>query len=256
MKNTISTIAIIAIAALSGYNYVQNKMIKNAAPMGSAPATESKVSEEQISKFILENPSVIIESLENYKVQMMQEQEDLIKSQINENADKIYTENSFVIGNPDAEVKLVEFFDYNCGYCKKAAAILKELVKKNPNVKIYMKDMPILSESSVEAAKAAVAAGLLGKYEEFSFALMQQEGALNEDAFREIATKVGIDPNELIEMTNSEKVVEILMDNRMAASLIGLKGTPTILIEKDLYNGEFSIEGFEKAVREKLEETM
>ncbi|MCT4575246.1 MAG: DsbA family protein [Alphaproteobacteria bacterium] len=255
MKNTISTIAILAIAALSGYNYVQNKMINNKS-IGSIPTIESKINKEEISKFILENPNVIIESLENYKVKMMQEQEDLIKSQIKENADKIYTENSFVIGNPDAEIKLVEFFDYNCGYCKKAANILKELVKKNPNVKIYMKDMPILSESSVEAAKASVAAGLLGKYEEFSFALMKKEGPLNEEVFRAIAAEIELDPNELIEMTNSEKVVEILMDNRMAASLIGLKGTPTILIETDLYNGEFSIEGFEKAIREKLEEIM
>ncbi len=244
-KEIINTIAIIALAL---------GVLYNAKQINNTETTEiSSGMEAEFSQLLLENPQTIIDSLEQYKLQLAEDSAKEVKIQVKKNYDKIYSENSFVIGNPDAEIKMVEFFDYNCGYCKKSAKVMAQLVKENPNVKIYMKDIPILGANSMEAAKAAVAAGLMGKYKEYSSALMAHKGKFDEKAFRAIAEEVGLDDNELIEMTNSKKVSDILMDNRMAASIVGLQGTPTLLIETNTYRGPHTMEDLQIAIRVAME---
>ena len=243
------------LAAGIGFNYTYGTRAIRALNNGSTVAP-TQTANVDVESFLLENPQAIINSLENYKISMIEKQVSDIEAQVAKNYDKIYSDNSFVIGNPDAEIKMVEFFDYNCGYCKQVAPIMAQLAEENPNVQIYLKDTPILGQSSTDAAKAAVAAGLLGKYKEYSTGLMLYKGTLNETAFRAVALEVGLNDNELIEMTNSDRVSEILMENRLAASLAGLQGTPTIFIESELYQGDFSKEDFSRIIRSKMEAKM
>jgi protein-disulfide isomerase len=252
-KDILFVVGFAALAAGVGFNYTYGTKAINTLKT-TAPVTAQQ--EVDIKGFLMENPEAIINSLETFKISMMEQQKKDIEAQVAKNYDKIYSDNSFVIGNPDADIKMVEFFDYNCGYCKQVSSVLTQLAEENPNIQIYLKDTPILGQSSLEAAKAGVAAGLLGKYKEYSAGLMAYEGTLDEKAFRKVATQVGLDSNELIEMTSSERVSEILMDNRMAASLAGLQGTPTIFIETELYQGNFSIEDISRIIRAKMEEKM
>jgi protein-disulfide isomerase len=254
-KDLLFVIGFAGLAACVGYNYTYGtksiQRLEKSTNISITPSSSDNSTD--MKQFLLDNPTAIIDSLENYKTEMMANQEKEIQTQIVKNYDKIYSDNSFTIGNPDAEIKIVEFFDYKCGYCKVAAKTIEKLVAENPNVQVYMKDMPILSEASMEAAKAAVAAGFLGKYKEYSKALMETKDELNEETFRKIAKEVGVDGNELIEMTNSEKVSELLMENRMAATIVGLQGTPTILIEGTTYRGDFSLGSLQEAIRTEME---
>jgi len=251
MKEVVFGVVTLALIGAVSFNYVSiKKLDKTEVKVTGSVAAPSG---EDFKNYIMSNPEVIVSSLEGLQKRMAEERNASVEKNVANNMDKIYTDNSFVIGNPDAEIKMVEFFDYRCSHCKSVSSTLNDLVKENPNVKIYMKDMPILGQDSLEAAKAAVAAGFLGKYSEFHDALFAYNGKLDTKAFREIATKVGLNPDELIEMTNSDKVSQILMENRMAASIVELQGTPTIFIEDKMYSGMPSKEGFEEAIRSAME---
>lgn len=256
-KNILLAVGFAALTASVSFNYNYGtksiRALENSNIQLSAPTMDT---DSAIKEFILDHPEVLIESLEKFRVSSMQKQVQEIENQVVKNYDLFYGDDSFVMGNPDAEIKIVEFFDYRCGYCKKVAETFRQLVKENPNVKVYMKDIPIMGGESVEAAKAAVAAGLLGKYKEYSHALLNTDKPLNEETFREIAKEVGLNANELIEMMSSENVAEILMKNRMLASMINLQGTPTIFIETQMYQGDLSLGDFSTIIREKMKDKM
>lgn len=143
-----------------------------------------------------------------------------------------------IMGNPNGDVTVIEFFDYQCPFCKAAEPRLKELVKKDGNIKFVIKDFPILSPVSIVASKAALAADMQGKHAEFHNALMGHRGPL-EDAARvfKIAGNVGLDIEQLKQDMNSTAVTDQLFENFNLARKLRINVVPGYIVEDKVLSG-------------------
>ena len=131
-----------------------------------------------VKDYLLKNPEVIIEMQTALEAKMEKEQAEKLKSFMSENAKDIYrSPNASVAGNPNGDITVVEFFDYNCGYCKRGLPELQKLIENDKRVRVVFKELPILSKGSEEAARVALAAKRQGKYWEFHQALHERQGA-------------------------------------------------------------------------------
>src|SRR5690606_16749914 len=147
-----------------------------------------------------------------------------------------------VIGNPAGDVTLVEFFDYRCPYCKRASATLAQLVEEDPKLRVVMKEFPILSQESVQAARAALAARQQGKYEAFHFALMQGGGGFSDEEILLVAEQVGLDTGALQQAMRDPAVEALLRDVNGLAGELGITGTLAFVIGDTLIPGAVGIE--------------
>lgn len=132
---------------------------------------------------------------------------------------------------------MVEFFDYNCGYCRKALEEIKIVLKDEKNLKIIFMDMPILGPPSLEAAKWSLAAHKQGKYFEYHQALLEFDGQKNEKTLKKLAKKVGLDVKKLEKEKDSKDIAAILDKNIQQAQNLGIRGTPGFILDGQLYPG-------------------
>ena len=140
-------------------------------------------------------------------------------------------------GEENASVILVEFFDYNCGYCKKSLDAITNILKSYNNIKVSFRDYPILSTTSTSAAKAALAAQKQGKYFNFHSNLMKFQGNLTEEDIFNIAKSSGLKIKQLKLDMDDPEIVTIINDTRDLAKSLGIRGTPTFLINGKLFAG-------------------
>lgn len=219
----------------------------NAAPAAAqdaakkdAPSVLTRGDIENIVRdFINENPKLILSSVEAYQQRtMMEEQSAAIKI----NKDRLYrNERSPFIGNEKGDVVMVEFFDYNCGYCKKVLPELQALVKEDPNIKIVFKDLPILGPSSELAAKWALAAHRQNKYFDFHTRVMTHQGQLNADVLTKIATDIGLNVDKAREEAEGTDVLMSLEQNRTLASQLNINGTPAFVLGEEIVPGALPV---------------
>ena len=142
-----------------------------------------------------------------------------------------------VMGNPDGSIIVYEFSDYNCGYCKRVFPDLMAVLDADPSLRLVIKEFPILAESSVLAARAAIAAQAQKKFPAFHKALMGWRGRLDGDAINNVAKKVGLDTKQLQKDMQDERTDFILNRTRQAASALDLRGTPALIIGKNIIPG-------------------
>ena len=140
-------------------------------------------------------------------------------------------------GNPQGAVTLVEFFDYQCGYCKAEVAELKKLLQADPDIRLVYKDLPILGPVSTFAARAALAARKQGKHEAFHAALMAASERLTEQGVFQIAAQVGLDAARLEKDMADPAVAEILARNDRLRGALGIRGTPALIVGTELVPG-------------------
>ena len=199
--------------------------------------------ETVIKEYILENPEILIEALNAYEANRRAAEAERQKLAVVENLDALTNDpSSPSIGNPDGDVVLVEFFDYRCGYCRASAPRLQAAIKSDPNLRVVMKEFPILSEESITGARAALAAGMQGKYEEFHFALMNNSGDLSDGYLRRLANQLGIDADRMAEDMESDQVAEAIARNRALAQQLGINGTPAFIIGEELIPGAVELD--------------
>lgn len=141
------------------------------------------------------------------------------------------------IGNPDGDVVIVEFFDYQCPFCKAAEPRLKELVKTDGNIKFVIKDFPILSPVSVVAAKAALASREQGMHEEFHTAMMAHRGQIDEARVFRIAGNVGLDVDQLKVGMNAPEVADQLIENFNLARKLKISVVPGYIVGNTVLSG-------------------
>jgi len=150
---------------------------------------------------------------------------------INNYSDDLYfNENDFVIGNEDAEVTVVEFFDYNCGYCERALADLIKLIDSNPNIKVVLKEYPILNDNSYDLAKLSLSAGLQGKYFEFHSILLSTKGTVSYDQALKIAADIGLDILKLEDDFKSQQVNDTIANTKVLGYSLAVSGTPAYFV--------------------------
>lgn len=150
-----------------------------------------------------------------------------------------------VVGNPKGDVTLVEFFDYNCGYCKKALSDLQELIKEDPNLRVVLKEFPVLGPGSVEAAQVAVAVRLAApdKYMAFHQKLLNSRGQVDRAKALAAAKDVGIDPAAIQKFSSSPELNATLDESMQIAEALALSGTPSYVVGDEVVVGAV---GFDK----------
>ncbi len=211
--------------------------------LASAPAfaktfnTEQKTEIEAIIKeYVFENPQIIIDALENMQKKMMEERKEKAKKALKENRKEVEAGNTF-IGNKNGKIVIIEFFDYNCGYCRSMSETFRKKIDEHKDLKIVMKELPSLSADSAEASKIAIAASMQGKYSEINKELMNFQGQNNKETAMNIAEKLGLDMKKLAKDAESDEVKKILENNRELATTLGSQAVPTIIIGEEVVMG-------------------
>lgn len=204
-----------------------------------------------IREYLLKNPEVLVEVGQELERRQKLAEADQRKSGLVESANEIFrSADDFVAGNPQGDVTIVEFFDYNCPWCKKSMPVLKKLLESDKKLKLVLKEFPILGESSEYAARAAIAAKAQGKYWEFHTALYEQTGRLSEAGMDGVAQSLGLDLTKLKADMQSPATTGIIQRNRELAQKLGINGTPGFVIDDEIIPGFVAEEGMLAAVKE------
>jgi protein-disulfide isomerase len=212
---------------------------------------EQKQAIERIVRdYLINNPEIMVETGKELEKRQTALQAEAHKRIIFEKKASIFGARSdFVMGNPTGDITLVEFFDYNCGWCKRAVDELSNLVQADANVRIVFKELPIFGENSTFAAKAAMASIKQGKYWDFHRALMK-ERQVTKDNVLKIAEKVGLNVATLKEeMTNPVHDV-VLKENAQIAQSLGIDGTPGFIIDAKVNVGFVPADGLKEIIAE------
>ncbi len=213
-----------------------------AAPAASAQSglneTERDEVREIVRDYILENPSIIEEALILLQAQIQAEEAAelaSLQSNIPAEADALLRDpRDFAIGPEDAPVQIVEFFDYNCGFCRRSTEWVREVIETHgDNVRVVFKESPIFMTSnpgSGFAARAALASIQQDRYLDFHFALMEHEGGISEPVVRDIARSLNINMRWLQNVMDEEAIALQLDETLELGERVGMRGTPYFII--------------------------
>jgi protein-disulfide isomerase len=204
-----------------------------AAPASSGAFTpaQRKEIEAIIKEVLIQNPEIMLEVQNALEAKMDKIQAERMATAIKEHAGELYRPAaSPVVGNLNGDVPVIEFFDYNCGYCKKALSEIARLIDKDKKVRVILKEFPILTKGSEEASRVALAARMQGKYWEFHRAMLESPGQANEASALRIADKLGFDMARLKKDMASAEVKKEIDDTRQLATKMGIQGTPHFIV--------------------------
>ncbi len=218
-----------------------------------APAAAQEMTPDEVKRLaleaILENPEIVMEAVDILRAREAEaaaaQQAEALSGNLARLTDG---DNAPVLGNPDGDVTVVEFFDYNCPYCRQAGAAVKALIEADGEVRVVYREWPILGEGSVVAARAALAARAQGKYEAMHWALMGAQGRLDEPQVMEIAEGAGLDMDRL-RADMALPAVDAHIEASMAlAEEIGFTGTPSFVIGDAPVPGLVPVEEMQRLV--------
>ena len=208
----------------------------------SAPGADPAL-EQAIHDYILAHPEVIAESLQKFQQQQEQAQKQAHAQAVKDLKPKLVNEPaSPVLGNPAGDVTVVEFLDYRCPYCKAMHQSIADMIAADGNVRVVVKEFPILGDDSLFAARAALAAGKQGKYSEMHTALMTFKGKLSAKDVENIALGLALDVAKLKEDMVAPEVDQELQQNYNLAETLGINGTPAFIIGDTLIPGAIKLE--------------
>jgi len=157
---------------------------------------------------------------------------------------------SYVAGNPNGDVTLIEFFDYNCSFCRRSMKDLMTLIDTDLNLKVIFKEFPILGDGSFYAARAAVASMKQEKYIEFHMAMMRVRGSTGKNNVLEIAEEVGLDVAKLEQEMKAPYVTKEINQVLQTASAIGINGTPAYVVGDSVISGAVGLEELRRQIAE------
>jgi protein-disulfide isomerase len=227
------------------------------APQAATAQSFSDVQRSDIEKivreYIIAHPEVLEEAMNELSKRQAAAEAEKHQATIAKNAEMIFNSpRGVTIGNKDGDVTFVEFFDYNCGYCKRAMADMLDLMKADPKLKVVLKEFPVLSQGSVEAAQVAVAVRMQDpggkKYLDFHQKLLGGRGAADKARALAAAKDAGLDMAKLEKDLTSPEVKATLEENLKVAESLGMNGTPSYVIGKQVVIGAVGAE----ALREKI----
>ncbi len=188
-----------------------------------------------IKDYLMENPEIIREALQELERRTAEEEKKRQKKLVSENRDLLVDPKySYVTGNKDGDITVVEFFDYNCPYCRQSLNDIVKLMEEDKNVKIVFKEYPILGEASRKASLAALAARKQNKYMEYHTALLSAKGRITDENILSIAKSTGLDVEQLQKDMNSDEIKEVLKKNIEVGIKLGINGTPTFIINDEV----------------------
>ena len=226
MKNSffISVIALIVSIATALYTFMGCGSQKTVAASSSIDKAELRTALEN-------DPEMVVGALQRYeqlqREAQLQEASRLFKAnidQLNNNA------NSPFVGPKDAKIVLVEFFDFSCGYCKRLAPAMEEIIKKNPDVKVVFKPITFVAQISKYAAQAALAANEQGKFVEMYSLMLGSEARLTEEIINSMAEKAGLDMKKFKDDVASQKVLDVIQEVSDLSNKLQIRGVPSLVL--------------------------
>ncbi len=212
----------------------------------AVPASAQTMDEEAIKALILEtirtNPEIVMEAIEILQAREGEAQAAASAAALAAQQGALQNDpNAPVMGNPDGDITIVEFFDYNCGYCRRVFPAVKELIADDSNIRVVMREWPILGEESVFAARAALASRKQGKYAEFHDALMENQGRASQANVLSIAQDLGLDIDQLRADMEGAEVDAHIATSRQLTQALGLNGTPAFVFGDQLVPGAIEL---------------
>lgn len=204
-----------------------------------------------VEEYIQENPQALINSLNNYQREEQLKQEEQAQAAVQDHIEALENDpQTPFIGNKDADVTIVEFFDYSCGYCKRAFSTLQKVMEENKDIKIVFKEYPILGPNSVLGTKAALAVHSIApeKYIDFHSAAMK--GRISGKAsIQKIVTDLGLDWKRVESLMDSAEVNMQIEKNRELTAALDIRGTPAFVIGGQLFRGAIGYEQMNEAIK-------
>jgi len=209
--------------------------------------------EKIVREYLIKNPEVLQEAISELEKRQASAQAEKHAKGVEDNAETLFSSpRQVVIGNPKGDVTFVEFFDYNCGYCKRAMADMLELMKTDPKLKVVLKEFPVLGPASVDAARVAVAVRMQDKtgkkYLQFHQKLLGGRGQADKARALAVAKDVGLDVARIERDMTGDEVRATLQESFKLAESLGLNGTPSYVVGKNVVVGAVGLD----ALREKV----
>lgn len=230
--------AVISAAGIGIFATTRGGQTTDETQAASAPPQDTQAIEKMVREYLIKNPEILIEMSQALEERQSAAQETAFRSAIANNADAIFRSgDDLIAGNPQGDVTVVEFFDYNCAYCKRAMPDLVKLIENDPNVRVVLKEFPILRRESEGAARVAIAATKQAKYFELHRALLESKGVTSEESALKTAAELGLDIDKLKQDMQAPEVKKVIKDARELAEKLGVQGTPFYLIGDQVVPG-------------------
>lgn len=215
------------------------------APQTAFSAEQRGAIEQIVREYLLTHPEILMDVSKELENRQAAQQAALAKKVIVDRKASIFqAPTDYVVGNPKGDITVVEFFDYNCGWCKKALDEINKLTKADPKIRVVLKEMPIFGENSTIAAKAAMASNAQGKYWEFHSALMKERQVTKDNVFK-IAEKVGINVDKLKKDMENPAFDAAIKETHEIAQLLGIEGTPGFIVDSKVNVGFVPADGLQ-----------
>lgn len=223
MKNSSLYISLIALLASASAVFLS---------VQKAPSEQDTTDAVALVESALKsNPKLVIQAMQDYERLAQEEALAATQKYLDENIEAINNDpNTPVIGNPNGTITLVEYFDFACSYCHRVYPAIKNIIAKNPDVKVLGKTLAFVSASSDYAGRAALAANEQGKYTEMYTALFEMKEGLSEEGINAAAQNIGLDMEKFNADVNSEKVKNIMKSFNELAAKIQVNGVPTLIL--------------------------
>ena len=194
--------------------------------------------EQRVRSYLLENPEVIVEALQGMEERRQADALNDVRTAIKAKAEELLKDPASPVGgNPEGDVTLVEFFDYNCPYCRQVGPVMIDVEAADPELRIVYKEFPILGPNSTAAAKVALATQRQGRYGEFHKELMQVEGVADEAGALKLAEELGLDMERLKKDMDAPEIQAAIDRNLALAKALRITGTPSFIIGDQLMPG-------------------
>jgi protein-disulfide isomerase len=226
----------------------------------SGPASADSFSDTQrsdieaiIRNYLVTHPEVLEEAMTELSKRQAAAEAAKHEASITQNAEAIFNSpRQVVLGNRDGDVTFVEFFDYNCGYCKRAMTDMMDLLKSDPKLKVVLKEFPVLSQGSVEAAQVAVAVRMQDpsgkKYLDFHQKLLGGRGPADKARALAAAKEAGLDTAKIEKDISGSEVRATIEENFKLAESMGMNGTPSYVIGKQIVVGAVGLESLKEKI--------
>ena len=207
---------------------------------------ERAIFRAEIRDYLLENPEVLMEAIAVLEERNAAESAENDAAMLDRYSAAIFEDGySYIGGNPEGDVTVVEFLDYRCGFCKRAFPAVEELIASDGNIKLIVKEFPILGEQSVLASQYAIAAKMVegdAAYKSIHDALMLHKGGVNEGFLARTSRQLGLNHGAISVKMESDEVAEIIKTNRALAQALKIQGTPSFIMGDNFVRGFVELE--------------
>lgn len=211
-----------------------------ALPANAFDDAQKKEIGDIVRQYLIQNPEVLLEAQDALQAKRDQAMAAKASTAIENNKKELFSDKSdLVLGNPKGDVTVVEFFDYNCTYCKHAIKDMTALIKSDPNVRFVLKEFPILGQDSIEAHKIALAFRAIApeKYGQFHMALLGGQAHADKETALKVAESLGVSKAEIAKEVAANAGQETVKTSYQLADALGIQGTPAYVIGDDLIPG-------------------